>query len=472
MNKQSLIALVSAITFIVTAPSNIKAQTYELLDSYTATDIGNIAASFGIPTTIYNAEYGIDVYKVIYEMPYLGENIEVSGAMFLPSDSPDTCNLPVHTYMHGTVFKRSEAPSFLPFESVLGYLMASPGYIVLMPDYVGLGVSELMHPYVHAQSEADAGVYMMEAVATFGEELGFGLNGEIFISGYSQGGHAAMALAEELQANWSDSYTVTACAPMSGPYDISGTQVPLIFNDAVYSNPAYLAYNVLGWNSYYGNLYENLNDIFQEPYASMLPGLFDGETSGADINAELPYLLEDFVQPGIVDLILNDPEHPFMIAAIDNDVYQWVPETYMQLYYCTEDEQVFYQNALTAADWMTENGALHVTTSNGGELDHGDCAGPSILGGMLWMDQFHQECGFVGIEENLNDHSAWTLAPNPAMEGYTTLLGVESSTVWHLRDITGRIVSTGTGAQVELTGLRGVYFVQVEGRGTQRILVL
>jgi hypothetical protein len=142
----------------------------------------------------------------------------------------------------------------------------------------------------------------------------------------------------------------------------------------------------------------------------------------------------------------------------------------MQLYYCTEDEQVFYQNALTAADWMTENGALHVTTSNGGALNHGDCAGPSIFGGLLWMQQYHQACGTIGVDEN-SSVSAWSMAPNPAVDGYTTLVGVGSNAVWNVRDITGRIISTGTGARVELSGLRGVYFVEVEGRGTQRILI-
>ena len=69
---------------------------------------------------------------------------------------------------------------------MLGYFMASPGYITMMPDYVGLGTSMLMHPYVQAQSEADAGIFMLEEVENLGEELGFSYNDELFISGYSQ----------------------------------------------------------------------------------------------------------------------------------------------------------------------------------------------------------------------------------------------------------------------------------------------
>ena len=157
----------------------------------------------------------------------MDEDIEVSGAMFIPVGVDSNCDLPIHTYMHGTIFERNQAPSFMSIEGILGYLMSSPGYIVLMPDYVGLGESQLMHPYVHAQSEADAGIYMIEAISTFTEDLNFTLNDEIFISGYSQGGHAAMAMNKEIQENWSDSYEVTASTPMAGPYDMSGVQAIL-----------------------------------------------------------------------------------------------------------------------------------------------------------------------------------------------------------------------------------------------------
>ena len=41
--------------------------------------------------------------------------------------------------------------------SRLTNLVMALGFVVLMPDYVGLGESELQHPYCHAQSESDAG---------------------------------------------------------------------------------------------------------------------------------------------------------------------------------------------------------------------------------------------------------------------------------------------------------------------------
>lgn len=456
--------------FLLILGTNTQAQTYEQIASMSAEDIGILAATFGIPTNVYQAEYGVNVYQVIYEMPYLGETIEVSGALFLPTGVDPSCELPVHTYMHGTIFERDQAPSFMPFEAMLGYFMASPGYITMMPDYVGLGTSMLMHPYVQAQSEADAGIYMMQEVANLGEELGFEYNEELFISGYSQGGHSAMAMAKEIKENWSDTYVVTACAPMAGPYNMSGVQGPLSVAEEVYPYPAFFAYNVIGWNSYYGNIYDDVSEIFQEPYASMLPGMFDGETSVDAINSALPTLTSELLQPGIVDEILNDPEHPYMLAAFDNDVHDWTPECHMQIYYCEADDVVYPENALSAYDQMIANGAENVTTFNGGEFDHQGCAGTSVFGGLLWLDQFHQECVPESVYEFARGNGSIAIAPNPTVQGRTSILGLPSNTQWRVRDITGRIISTGTTTTVEIGEKHGIYFIEVEGHGTVKVL--
>ena len=76
-------------------------------------------------------------------------------------------------------------------------------------------------------------------------------------------------------------------------------------------------------------------------------------------------------------------DHPFFLALQANDVYQWVPESPLKMYYCTQDEQVFYDNALVAEAWMNDNGATEVSTVNGGPLDHGGCALLAILGGVV-----------------------------------------------------------------------------------------
>ena len=436
-------------------------QTAELLTSYTQGQLAATAAVFGIPSDSFSAEFDVNAYRVLYDMPFLGDTIEVSGALFVPQGVEDPCGLPIHIYMHGTIFKRTDAPSFLSVEGSFGGLMATLGQLVLMPDYVGLGTSELMHPYVHADSESDAGFYLMRAADALSEELGYTLNGQNFISGYSQGGHAAMALAEDLTTTaYGDEFPLSGAVPGSGPYDISGTQFSQTFEFETYSNPAYLAYNVIGWNSVYGTLYDDLSEVFQEPYASIMLDLFDGTNDAETINNACPSTLEEFMQPGLVEAIQNDPEHPFHVAALDNDVYQWIPEAPVEMYYCTEDEQVFYQNALVADAWMTENGSTLHSATNLGAYDHGQCAGLAIFGGTLWIQERVEECATAVRESSFASLVAY---PNPASD-VVNLQGVSSATTWTVRSMSGQAIRQGQGSRVDLQGLsEGPWMIQAEG---------
>ena len=434
-------------------------QTAELQSTFTQGQLATTAAVFGIPSDVFEAEYDVNVYRVLYDMPYLGDTIEVSGALFVPQGAEDPCGLPLHVYMHGTIFKRNDAPSFGSPEGTFGGLMATLGQLVLMPDYVGLGTSQLMHPYVHARSESDAGFYMMKAAAELASELGYSLNGQNFISGYSQGGHAAMALARDLTTtSFGDSFTLTAAAPGSGPYDISGTQFPLTFDADTYSNPAYLAYNVIGWNSVYGTLYDELSEVFQEPYATTLPPLFDGTNDAMTINNACPPTLDALMQPGLVDEILGNPYHPFMIAAQDNDVYEWVPFVPIEMYYCTLDEQVFYQNTLWADAWMSDNGGSFHQVVNLGAYDHGQCAGFAILGATLWIESLVEECA-TDLTERIRP--AVTMYPNPASD----LVRMGSTQgPWQLKSLTGAVQKEGQGNVVDVSDVAaGMWLLTVDG---------
>lgn len=440
------------------------AQTAEFQSTFSQSQLTSMASAFGIPSNLFSAEHDVEMYRVTYSMPYLGDTVDVSGALFVPVGFEEPCGLPIHVYMHGTLFKRTDAPSFLGSEGIFGGLMATLGQLVLMPDYVGLGTSQLMHPYVHAQSESDAGYFMMKAADALSGELGFTLNGQNFLSGYSQGGHAAMALARDLtNTAYGDEFTLSGAAPGSGPYDISGTQFPMTFDAESYSNPAYLAYNVVGWNSVYGTLYDNLDEVFQEPYASAMLDLLDGTHDAETINDACPPTLEEFVQPNLLDDILNNPDHPFNLAAQDNDVYQWIPEAPLEMYYCTQDEQVFYENALAAESWMTSEGSTTHEAIDLGALDHGQCAGLAILGASLWIEDRVEACT-DGLPKTRP--TALSMHPNPASD-QVRLEGANPSTPWKVIGVaSGQVVLSGQGETVGLESLSpGMWLIQADGLG-------
>jgi len=448
------------------------AQSFTAIGSQSLSQVESLAMDYGLPSALFQPITGVDAYRVSYEMPFLDSTITVSGALFEPTDLDPSCAHPVHIYMHGTIFVRTDAPSFLSYEGELGYLMAGLGFTVLMPDYVGLGEDDQhLHPYVHAASEAASGSYLIDALHTSDNPSGNAHDiNQLFISGYSQGGHAAMALHRELQENWPQ-YPVAASAPGSGPYSITGAQYPETFADENYSNPSYLAYTAFAWQSVYGNLYENPNEYFQEPYASELEGLLDGMTPAWEINAALPFYTADLVQPGLLDLLLNEGE-PFEAAASDNDVYEWVPEVPLRMYYCTEDEQVFYQNALDAEAYMTENGAESVEAINLGAYDHAGCAGQAIFGSTLWFSTLATVCTPNSIDEENLGLQDFKVYPNPTC-GAESVAFSSKPVPWRLLDGTGRTVASGLGNQCDISGFpNGMYMISWgDGLTLQRIII-
>ncbi|HAD97404.1 MAG TPA: hypothetical protein DCG19_08350, partial [Cryomorphaceae bacterium] len=146
------------------------------------------------------AIFDVDIYKIAYNTVDVdGSPTVASGAMVIPVNT--TCNqFPLISYNHGTVLKKEDVPSRNNGESLIPKLMASTGKVTVCPDYLGLGDNPGLHPYLHAESEATATIDLIRAVREYiNDSLTISLNGEVFITGYSQGGHAAMATLKYIQ---------------------------------------------------------------------------------------------------------------------------------------------------------------------------------------------------------------------------------------------------------------------------------
>ena len=175
-------------------------------------------------------------------------------------------------------------PSPLSYEILVGKYMGSSGFVSVLPDYLGLGDSPGRHPYIHAATEATATIDMLRAAREYCAAHGIGLNGEVFLGGYSQGGHAAMATHRMVQQGFPDEFNVVASAPCSGPYDVSGTQAAVITANEPYPAPYYLPFILLSYKDLYPGLPTEVSDILVAPYDTLLPPLFDGTHSSGDIS--------------------------------------------------------------------------------------------------------------------------------------------------------------------------------------------
>ncbi len=360
-------------------------------------DFSRTLLSFLLPVP---ATYGIRTYRITYEtVDPFGQPVIASGMLSVPygEEANTTYAFPLTVYMHGTAGNPQAVPSRVGVgERVLVNVLATNGYITLAPDYLGLGDDASgIHPYVHAATQASAGRDMLLAVKAWLAEQNIGFTNQLFLTGYSQGGHASMALHRDLQLNpANDSLVVTAAAHLSGPYSISEVMAAILFDEQGTTLPAYIAYTYLSYNYVYG-LYDDIAAIFKPPYLAAMQAFQNGEQNLDQTNATLFALLDqeggrlrDMMQDSILTILREQPTHPISQALRDNDVYDWAPQAPTLLAYCTLDEQVPFQNAILADSVMRANGSTTVQLFNGGERDHGGCVEPAVTIALLTFGSF------------------------------------------------------------------------------------
>lgn len=178
------------------------------------------------------AKYPVVIYRVDYRsvIPELHrEPVEASGLLAIPL-VPGVRTLPVLSYQHGTVFGRYQVPSYAfspsnpsgypqysgAFETRLMVAQyAGQGYVVMAPDYFGLGDSDQPEAYMLKASEQQACIDLYRAATAFLTKRGLGQS-RLFLAGWSQGGLVTTAFLEKLQAH---GIHVTASFTASSPND-------------------------------------------------------------------------------------------------------------------------------------------------------------------------------------------------------------------------------------------------------------
>ena len=204
--------------------------------------IGLTPSNFFSIATGIPLDYDVKMYKLTYNTVDTDSLPTIAtGAFFIPTNTSCT-NFPFAVYNHGTTLMKTNVPSNNNYEALIGGVFSAGGYLVCMPDYIGMGDSPGLHPYVHGESEATASIDMIRAAREFiVSNTSLVDNNELFLTGYSQGGHACMATNKYIQdMNLSSEFNILASAPCSGPYDLTGVMADTIISPTPYSNPGYI----------------------------------------------------------------------------------------------------------------------------------------------------------------------------------------------------------------------------------------
>src|SRR6185503_17452266 len=133
-------------------------------------------------------------------------------------------------------------------------------------------------------TEASAAVDLLTASRRMLRSLDVKRSDTLYVFGFSQGGHAALALHRALE----DAHVrVTGTATVGGIFDVEQWFLSLLARDNTNTLPLYASFILLAYDDVY-NVYERTSDVFRQPYASTVAGLFDMHHFWDDVLAGLP----------------------------------------------------------------------------------------------------------------------------------------------------------------------------------------
>lgn len=407
---------------------------YSYLNYYTDSAVNSYLSYKGLDTNIFSSN-NIESYSITYHTTDgKGSPTVASGAVYIPI-KPNCYSAPILIYDHGTQFNLQACPSNGAYYTK-GLRFSGTGFITVMPDYIGLGVNNDIQTYHHAETEAKSSIDLTRAVREFLLIHGkIQDNKEIYITGYSQGGHAAMATNKYIQENsLIDEFNVVASAPLSGAYDLSKTQRDFVFETPYYSVPLFLPNILIGYESVYSNLYNNYSDMFDSPYDSIYEvNVTNKTTSGIFWQFNTPSNTYDFMQDSVIQNMLADTfslSHPVNLALKNNNVYDWGPQNPMRILYCSSDNVVSPTNSLFTLDTMTSLGAIDVESINVSSThSHGGCGTPTLNYTSLWFDSIKSPNCTKGSFSNIGFCSNDSVLYNGTYYSQNTLISDTLQTI-------------------------------------------
>ncbi len=398
----------------------------EIDDKDAATNLGFVRA-FGIDANATTA-FGYKVYKINYKTKdEFDAEVEASGALVVPTITQAFLDAYKQAYKkdfsisliaenHGTIFENKEAPTneintTASSSHVLAVLMtAKAGFAVAMPDYLGYGASnDNYHPYILKKSSAKVSIDMLRASTKFMIDNGILFNGQVYISGYSEGGYVAMAMAQEIEKNYSSDFKLKGVAPMAGPYDVSSLGKKEIKSTSNMQYPAFLAYLTNSYTKTYDDL--DLSETINYPDISTYRTFFDGNLSGPAINVSLgmgdgnttfgfqSHTPDALWKQTFIDSYTDDGK--FATRLSQNNVYDWSPKTKINLIHCIDDEIIPISMAQTAYDKFVEYKAdvnitkiptatLSQQVDPGHPFVHANCGSTAYGVAVTWFDDIRQ----------------------------------------------------------------------------------
>ena len=287
-----------------------------------------------------------------------GNPITLSGKVMLPKNGNPKRMIIVSHY---TVCSNAEAPSNC--FSLEGVLVKS-GYGLIIPDYIGYGVtSKEVHPYLVMDVTAHNVVDMYLAVKPWLESVGRSADDpSVDLVGYSQGGATTMAVQYLIESEYSDAADINNIMlhrvfAGGGPYDIQATYERFVTTDTAgypVAVPLVLQGMIKG-----NKLNMQLEDMMQPWLCEHVEDWINSKRfTSAQINKLIgTKVTHNLLTPEAMEQTSEKVAELYKAMTLNSIIaYDWIPKASVYMMHSMDDETVPYTNATHArSHWKEAN---------------------------------------------------------------------------------------------------------------------
>ncbi|MRV73425.1 alpha/beta fold hydrolase [Duganella sp. FT92W] len=210
------------------------------------------------------------------------EATEASAAVYLPSGTDPACtgSRPVLLYAHGTSpLKSYDMANLAGTEArLVAGIFAAQGFIVVAPNYAGYAGSSLpYHAYLDAEQQAADMIDGLRAARkAYAQVLGAS---KLYVTGYSQGGHVAVATQRAMQLRYPTEFSVAGAAGLSGPYALLKFGETMFGGAPTTGATAFLPMLTTAAQRANAGVYASSVDMYESRYANGIETLLPGTQS-------------------------------------------------------------------------------------------------------------------------------------------------------------------------------------------------
>lgn len=340
-----------------------------------------------LPVTM---KYDVRTHVITYTTQDRGAEIDATALVAWPTTVPaEAAPLPTLAILHGTTgFKDGCGPSVDTDQALLASALASFGYVVVVPDYIGLKngppSTGFLHPYLAGQPTAIASLDAIRAVGHLPEEIREGegrASARAVIVGGSQGGHAALWV-DRLAPYYAREIDIAGIAATVPPSDLLGqsTLALTTFRDSSSNVLAFLSAS----SPWYGHA-DALGTALVPPLDIDVPAAMAASCDPGGAFSDKT-TLESVFQPSLLAAAsagtLADVD-PWGCMTTENGLtttsiprIQKDPSSYGLMFITGEKD--------TLVDTPTERAAFETLCNGGMPMQYLECTGASHTKATLW----------------------------------------------------------------------------------------